>query len=224
MCSRFTTLMLNVWPVTELTRVARFMGRFVNPVLSTRYLLKRIKESVPCQEPMGIMEPSILVHCITGCGFPLAAHLNRILLPSCTEITPLEFNDGVISGKNPIFEDCNIFRKIQILGTRNRDSQCNLGRSLFSIIKCFIMLYKFNNLSKNKIERKKITILLNSKDNRPYLQWMAVLICHFRCNRSRSPCMPVRLVYHPFLALLDDQVGLHLLSEQVAREINKMKE
>lgn len=51
---------------------------------------------------MGIIEPSILVHCITGCGFPLAAHLSRILLPSCTEIISLAFNDGVIS-KTSIF-------------------------------------------------------------------------------------------------------------------------
>jgi len=46
---------------------------------------------------MGIMEPSILVHCITGRGFPLAVHLSRMLLPSCTEITLLAFNDGDIS-------------------------------------------------------------------------------------------------------------------------------
>lgn len=50
---------------------------------------------LPCQLPIGIAKPSSFVHCTTGCGFPLAVHLSRMLLPSCTVITLLAFSDVV---------------------------------------------------------------------------------------------------------------------------------
>lgn len=60
---------------------------------------------------MGIVEPSIFVHCITGCGFPLAAHLSRILSPSFTEIKSVAFSGGVMSETSTVFENFAVFYK-----------------------------------------------------------------------------------------------------------------